>query len=177
MYTYEPEAVVGCTPYLELVVEDLTDHHIHQGTCLHCGDKIGAQGGVEWRGLSGGRILTAAGQPGNDSMPIKDGGSRVSSSANLKRYILMDNHDAGVTYGWDEDADILFVELMGRRSHCGSINAEKTKLLDHDQDGNPTGIDFLYCSEGITLEDVPEPLHEHVRAAAKVLGISLDETQ
>ena len=101
----------------------------------------------------------------------------MSSSANLKRYILIDNHDAGVTYGWDEDADILFVELMDRKSHTSTINGEMTKITWYDQEGLPACVDILYCSEGITLEDVPEPLHEHVRAAAKVLGISLDETQ
>ena len=47
--TYEPAAVAGCTSCLELVAEDLTDHHFRQGACLHCGEKISAQGGVEWR--------------------------------------------------------------------------------------------------------------------------------
>ena len=47
--TYEPEAVAGCMPCLEFVAEDLADHHFHQGTCLHCWEKISAQGGVEWR--------------------------------------------------------------------------------------------------------------------------------
>lgn len=47
--THEPVAVAGCADCLELVVEDLKDRDFHQGTCLHCREKISAKGGVEWR--------------------------------------------------------------------------------------------------------------------------------
>ena len=95
----------------------------------------------------------------------------------MKQYVLMDNHDDQVTYGWDEDADILFMELMDRKSKDSTINDEMTKITWYDQNGAPTCVDFLYCSLGITLEDVPETMHQHVRAAALALGITLDETQ
>lgn len=35
--THEPEAVAGCVDCLELVIEDLGDRDLHQGTCPHCG--------------------------------------------------------------------------------------------------------------------------------------------
>ena len=49
MCTGEPQAVAGCVDCLELVVEDLEDRDCHEGTCLHCREKISANGGVEWR--------------------------------------------------------------------------------------------------------------------------------
>lgn len=47
--TGEPGAVAGCADCLELAVEDLNDRDFHQGTCLHCWEKVRAEGGVEWR--------------------------------------------------------------------------------------------------------------------------------
>ena len=47
--TGEPQAVAGCVDCLELVVEDLEDRNYHEDTCLHCWEKISANGGVEWR--------------------------------------------------------------------------------------------------------------------------------
>lgn len=97
----------------------------------------------------------------------------MTASGNLRRYIEIDDHDAHVTYGWDEDADILFVRLMDRELYTSTIDTEMNKIVWYDREGTPVDIDILYCSEGITLEDVPETLKEHVRAAARELGISL----
>lgn len=43
-----PERVAGCEYCLARVSEDLTDDHFYQGTCLHCREKIIAQGGITW---------------------------------------------------------------------------------------------------------------------------------
>ena len=47
--TNESQAAAECVPCLQLVVEDLTDRHFHQGTCLRCEEKTSIPGGVEWR--------------------------------------------------------------------------------------------------------------------------------
>ena len=49
MYAYEPETVAGCIECIDLAIADLKDRDYHQGTCMHCGEKVGANGGVEWR--------------------------------------------------------------------------------------------------------------------------------
>ena len=100
----------------------------------------------------------------------------MSTRTKMKQYVLLDNHDDQVTYGWDEDADILFMELMDRKSKDSTINDEMTKITWYDQEGLPTGIDLLYCSMGINLDDmddVPETLHAHLQAVAKALKIDL----
>ena len=47
--TDDPDQVKGCDGCLELVAEDLQDHHDYRGHCLHCRQEVSATGGVEWR--------------------------------------------------------------------------------------------------------------------------------
>ena len=72
--TYEPEAVAGCMPCLEFVAEDLTDHHFHQGTCLHCREKIITQGELSGVGPSVGHVPTVGSGGGSKNRPC-DGNS------------------------------------------------------------------------------------------------------
>ena len=49
VYSDDPGQVAGCEDCLELVSEDLQDHHEYRGHCLHCRQEISAQSGVLWR--------------------------------------------------------------------------------------------------------------------------------
>ena len=49
VHTDDPARVQGCQDCLELVEEDLNDQNNYAGRCLHCKERITAQGGVAWR--------------------------------------------------------------------------------------------------------------------------------
>ena len=47
--TDDPRQAAGCGDCLELLAEDVQDHTVYRGHCLHCRQEIIAQVGVEWR--------------------------------------------------------------------------------------------------------------------------------
>ena len=83
--------------------------------------------------------------------------------------------DAGATYGHDEEADILFVDLANRTLNHSDLNEAMDKVAKHNPDGIPVEINFLYCFQGATMDDIPDALRELVQAAADDMNLRLKE--
>ncbi len=69
---------------------------------------------------------------------------------------------------YDPEADALYVEL---REHEGTVRTEQLddyRLVDYDEAGAVVGVELLFASQGIELDDVPEA--GRIRDALRSLG-------
>ena len=76
---------------------------------------------------------------------------------------------------YDKDANLAYVQLLGRNLRRSRLVDEMRKILEFDENGNIHGIQFLYCSEGITMDEVPEEVREQAVQTARSLGITVRE--
>ena len=58
---------------------------------------------------------------------------------------------------YDAETDALFASF--REIESGGVHSarplDERRLVHYDHAGNPVGVEFLYASEGIDLQDVP----------------------
>ena len=74
---------------------------------------------------------------------------------------------------WDQEANVAQVQLTAERVSHGKLVEDLGKIVEYDRDGSLASIHLPYCSEGITMKDVPEEAQERVRKEALALGISV----
>ena len=74
---------------------------------------------------------------------------------------------------YDKDANLAYVQLLGRDLRRSRLVDEKRKILEFDPEGNVHAIQFLYCSDGVTMNDVPQELQEEATRTLERLGITV----
>ena len=57
---------------------------------------------------------------------------------------------------YDPEADAIDVKLRDWRGPLKSRPLDDRRIVDFDEEGNVVGVEFLFVSEGIHLEGVPE---------------------
>ena len=76
----------------------------------------------------------------------------------------------------DKDADLAYVQLMGRNLLRGRLVDEMRKILEFDENGNVHGVQFLYCSGSVTMDEVPEEVREQAAETVRRLGITVRDS-
>lgn len=57
---------------------------------------------------------------------------------------------------YDPEADAVYVKLRGAVGAIRSKRLDESRVVDYDDEGSVVGVEFLFVSRGIRLEDVPE---------------------
>ena len=87
------------------------------------------------------------------------------------RFIEITELDTGLRSCWDQDADVAQIQLTTETISHGKLVDDLGKIVEYDQEGRLASVQLLYCSEGITMQDVPPKAQERVKAGAEALGI------
>ena len=74
---------------------------------------------------------------------------------------------------YDKDADVAQVQLTAERVSRGKLVDDLGKIVEYDREGRLASIQFLYCSGGITMDDVPEEVREQAAETVRRLGITV----
>ncbi len=71
----------------------------------------------------------------------------------------------------EEDEDVLYVQLSNEEIKGGLLTDDHKKTIDLDVDNKVRGVMFLYVSDGVDLEGIPEEYHDAVNAGLEQFGI------
>ena len=74
---------------------------------------------------------------------------------------------------YDKDANVAYAQLLGPNLHHSRVVGEMRKILEFDENGNIHGVQFHYCSDGITMDEVPEEVREQAAETVRRLGITV----
>ena len=74
---------------------------------------------------------------------------------------------------YDKDADAAHVQILGRNLRRGRLVDEMRKILEFDENGNIHGVQFLCCSGGVTMDEVPEEVREQAVQTVRRLVITV----
>jgi uncharacterized protein YuzE len=55
---------------------------------------------------------------------------------------------------FDREADAIYVTLRDGKYRRGK-DLDDHRRVDYDADGNPIGIEFLFVSHGVNVDDIP----------------------
>lgn len=90
-------------------------------------------------------------------------------------FVEITSEDGRLRSYWDKEADAAFTHLETAKPHWAELTADDRKILEFNQEGELVGVQFLYCSDGITMDDVPEEVREQAVQTARRLGITVRE--
>lgn len=88
-------------------------------------------------------------------------------------FVEVTSADGKLIGSWDKDADVSFVMLTSKRLHHGKLNPNKDKILEYDQEGNLVGVQLLYCSDGVTINDIPKETVPTMVAVLEHQGVTV----
>lgn len=74
-----------------------------------------------------------------------------------------------------EKEDLLYVQLSDEKITGGLLTDDHKKTIDFDADNNVRGVMFLYVSDGVDLEGIPEEHHDAVNAELDQFGIRVSQ--
>jgi len=57
---------------------------------------------------------------------------------------------------YDKQADAIYIRLSNAPYAYGK-DLDNERRIDYDADGNPRGIELLCVSEGVNIDDLPNP--------------------
>ena len=103
------------------------------------------------------------------------GGHAVSSQSNQEThdqdFIEITSPDGRLRSVYDKEADVAYVQLREHRYDHGELVDGNNKILEFDPEGQVHAIQFLNCSDGVTMNDVSQELHEEATRTLERLGI------
>lgn len=87
------------------------------------------------------------------------------------QFVEITSEDGHLRSVYDKDADVAYVQLQEHRYDHGELVDGNNKILEFDPEGNVHAIQFLYCSDGVNMNDVPQELQEEAARTLERLGI------
>ena len=97
---------------------------------------------------------------------------KVEETSN-RDFVQITSPDGRLRGVYDKDADVAQVRLTTERVSRGKLVDDLGKIVEYDREGRLASIQFLYCSKGITMDDVPEEVREQAAETARSLGITV----
>lgn len=88
-------------------------------------------------------------------------------------YVEIISPDGRLRGVYDKDADVAQVQLTTERVSRGKLVDDLGKIVEYDREGRLASIQFLYCSDGITMDEVPEEVREQAVRTVRRLGITV----
>ena len=83
--------------------------------------------------------------------------------------------DGKLISSWDKDAGVFLVMLTTKSLHRGKLNPDKDRILEYDQEGNLVGVQLLYGSDGVTMNDIQQEAVPTVVDVLEQLGVTVSQ--
>ena len=90
-------------------------------------------------------------------------------------FVEVTSADGKLISSWDKDADVSLVMLTTKSLHHGKLNPDKDKILEYDQEGYLVGVQLLYCSDGVSMNDIPQEAVPTVIAVLEQLCVTVSQ--
>lgn len=98
--------------------------------------------------------------------------SQSNQETNDQDFIEITSPDGRLRSVYDKEADVAYVQLREHRYDHGELVDGNNKILEFDPEGQVHAIQFLNCSDGVNMREVPEELQEEATRTLERLGIT-----
>ena len=99
--------------------------------------------------------------------------SQSNQETHDQDFIEITRPDGRLRSVYDKEADVAYVQLREHRYDHGELVDGNNKILEFDPEGQVHAIQFLNCSDGVTMNDVPRELREEAARTLGRLGITV----